>query len=78
VWELKKRGSWGSGGKAHAPPDFHLSSGQSGMGGLLPTLSTHPWMGIPLSHFSVGGQGAALPGDPQRYFAKATRVMGEG
>ena len=34
------------------------------MGGLLSTLSTHPWVGIPLSHSSGGGQGAALPGDP--------------
>ena len=35
-------------------------------------------MGIPLSHSSGGGQGAALPGDaPPSYFAKATRVVGE-
>ena len=34
------------------------------MGGLLSTLSTHPWVGIPLSHSSGGGQGAALPGIP--------------
>ena len=55
-----------------------LFSGQSGVGGLLSTLSTHPWVGIPLSHSSGGGQGAALPGDlSQSYFAKATRVVGE-
>ena len=46
------------------PTRVSLFSGQSGMGGLLSTLSTHPWVGIPLSHSSGGGQGAALPGDP--------------
>ena len=46
------------------PPRVSLFSGQSGMGGLLSTLSTHPWVGIPLSHSSGGGQGAALPGNP--------------
>jgi hypothetical protein len=35
------------------------------MGGLLSTLSTHPWVGIPLSHSSGCGKGAAQPGDPQ-------------
>ena len=46
------------------PSRVSLFSGQSGMGGLLSTLSTHPWVGIPLSHSSGGGQGAALPGIP--------------
>jgi hypothetical protein len=45
------------------PARVSLFSGQSGMGGLLSTLSTHPWVGIPLSHSSGGGQGAALPGE---------------
>ena len=60
------------------PTRVSLFSGQSGMGGLLSTLSTHPWVGIPLSHSSGGGQGAALPGDhTPSCFAKATRVVGE-
>jgi hypothetical protein len=47
------------------PTRGSLFSGQSGMGGLLPTLSisTYPWVGIPLSHSSGGDQGAALPRD---------------
>jgi hypothetical protein len=45
------------------PARVSLFSGQSGVGRLLSTLSTHPWVGIPLSHSSGGGQGAALPGD---------------
>ena len=60
---------WGLGrsrlrNKCPHPARVSLFSGQSGMGGLLSTLSTHPWVGIPLSHSSGGGQGAALPGDP--------------
>jgi hypothetical protein len=46
------------------PHQSFLFSGQSGVGGLLSTLSIHPWVGIPLPHFSEGGQGAALPEDP--------------
>ena len=56
------------GEEKRGPPPTRVSlfSGQSGIGveGLLPTLSTHPWVGIPLFHSSGGGQGAALPGDP--------------
>ena len=60
---------WGLGrsrlrNKCPHPARVSLFSGQSGMGGLLSTLSTHPWVGIPLSHSSEGGQGAALPGKP--------------
>ena len=60
---------WGLGrsrlrNKCPHPARVSLFSGQSGVGGLLSTLSTHPWVGIPLSHSSGGGQGAALPGDP--------------
>jgi hypothetical protein len=30
-----KKGAWGrEGGKTHTPPEFHLYSGQAGMGGL--------------------------------------------
>ena len=59
---------WGLGrsrlrNKCPHPARVSLFSGQSGMGGLLSTLSTHPWVGIPLSHSSGGGQGAALPGN---------------
>ena len=59
-------GPWGrmEGKRCPHPTRVSLFSGQSGVGGLLPTLSTHPWVGIPLSHSSGGGQGAALPGDP--------------
>jgi hypothetical protein len=73
-------GPWGrrEGQRCRHPARFSLFSGQSGVGGLLSTLSTHPWVGIPPSHSSGGGQGAALPGDhPRSYFAKATRVVGE-
>ena len=61
------------------PTRVSLFSGQSGVGGLLSTLFTHPWVGIPLSHSSGGGQGEGLPGDapPPSYFAKASRVVGE-
>ena len=45
------------------PARVSLFSGQSGVGGLLSTLFTHPWVGIPLSHSSGGGQGEALPAD---------------
>ena len=45
------------------PTRVSLFSGQSGVGGLLSTLFTHPWVGIPLSHSSGGGQGEGLPGD---------------
>jgi hypothetical protein len=66
-WEQnKKKGrGWGPGEerKEH-PARVSLFSGQSGVGGLLSTLSTHPWVGIPLSHSSGGGQGAALPENP--------------
>ena len=54
-----------------------LFSGQPGVERLLSTLYTHAWVGIPLSHSSWGGQGAALPAPPPSYFAKATRVVGE-
>ena len=53
---------WGLGrsrlrNKCPHPARVSLFSGQSGMGGLLSTLSTHPWVGIPLSHSSgVKGQ----------------------
>ena len=85
-WEQNKRRGgvldWGLGrsrlrNKCPHPARVSLFSGQSGMGGLLSTLSTHPWVGIPLSHSSGGGQGAALPGKPSpSYFAKAPRVVG--
>jgi hypothetical protein len=78
-WELKRGtlGKWGK-GKTHAPPEFHIFSGQSGVGGLLPNLSIHPWVGIPLSHSSGGGQGAALPGDPGATLLKPPRLWREG
>jgi hypothetical protein len=58
-------GPWGrtEGKRCPHPSRVSLFSGQSGVGGLLSTLSTHPSVGIPLSHSSGGGQGAALPGD---------------
>ena len=76
----KKGGPRGGGGrgKAHTSPEFHLYSAQSGLGGLPPTLSTHPWVGIPLSHSSGGGQGATLPGEPQSYLAKALGLWERG
>jgi hypothetical protein len=68
-WEQNKGeaggvGRGGIGKRCPHPVRVFLFSGQSGVGGLLPTLSTHPWVGIPLSHSSGSGQGAALPGDP--------------
>ena len=76
----KKGGPRGGGGrgKAHTSPEFHLYSAQSGLGGLPPTLSTHPWVGIPLSHSSGGGQGAALPGDPGATLLKPQGYRREG
>jgi hypothetical protein len=53
------------GKRCTCPSRVSLFSGQSGMGGLLSALSTHPWVVIPLSHSSGGGQEAALHGDPQ-------------
>jgi hypothetical protein len=48
LWELKKGGleEEGEGKKADISPEFQLYSGQSGVGDLLPTFSTHPWVGI--------------------------------
>jgi hypothetical protein len=63
-------------GKGPHPARVSLCSGQSGVGGLLPTLSTHPWVDIPLSYSSKGGQGAALPRDPGATLLKPG-VMGE-
>jgi hypothetical protein len=57
-------GRSGIGKRCPPPTRVSLISGQSGVGGLLPTVSTHPWVGIPISHSSGGGQGASLPGDP--------------
>ena len=38
-----KRGPWGRrGGKTHTPPEFHLCSGLSGVGGLLSTFQSSP------------------------------------
>ena len=61
-WEQNKKGSpgrapgeMGKGKRGPRPARASLFSGQSGVGGLLPTLSTHPWVGIPLSHSSGGG-----------------------
>jgi hypothetical protein len=42
------------------PARVSLFPGQSSVGGLLSILSTHPWVGIPLSHSSGGGQRSAL------------------
>jgi hypothetical protein len=58
-------GPWGrmEGKRCPHPSRVSLFSGQSGMRRLLSTLSTHPWVGIPLSHSSGGGQAAALPGN---------------
>ena len=63
--KIKRGGPCGrmEGKRCPHPTRVSLFSGQSGMGGLLSTLSTHPWVGIPLSHSSGGGQGAALPGE---------------
>jgi hypothetical protein len=52
-WEQNKEWGPGEEGKekyAQCPGRVSLFSGQSGVRGLLPTLSTHPWVGIPLSH----------------------------
>jgi hypothetical protein len=82
-WEQNKKGGPGDQWdrkKMPTHPRVSLFSGQSGVGGLLSTLSTQPWVHIPLSHSSGGGQGAALPGDSplsRSYFAKSTRVVGE-
>jgi hypothetical protein len=80
-WRRGARGHWGrtEGKRCPRPFRFSLFSGQSGMGGLLSTLSTHPWVGISLSHSSGGGQGSSLPGDTPStsYFSKATRVVGK-
>jgi hypothetical protein len=61
-WEQNKRGRgsgvpWGrtEGKRCPCPTRVSLFSGQSGVGRLLSTLSTHPWVGIPLSHSSGGG-----------------------
>jgi hypothetical protein len=64
--------------ETHTLPQFHLFSGQSSVGVLLPTLSTYPWVGIPLSHFSGGGQGAALPEDPRATLLKPRGYRREG
>ena len=64
-----KGGPWwglgvvGEGKRGPRPARVSLFSGQSGVRGLLPTLSIHPWVGISLFHSSGGGQGSALPGD---------------
>ena len=62
------------GEEKRGPPPTRVSlfSGQSGIGveGLLPTLSTHPWVGIPLSQSSGGVQGTALSGDPRATLLK--------
>jgi hypothetical protein len=56
-------GRSGIGKRCPRPDRVSLFSGQSGVGGLLPTLSTQPWVSIPLSHSSEDSQGAALLGD---------------
>jgi hypothetical protein len=71
-------GEVGEGKRGPHPARVSLSSGQSGVGGLLPTLSTHPWVGIPLSHSSGGDQGAALPGDPRATLLKLQGCRREG
>jgi hypothetical protein len=68
-WEQNQVGggeSWGrtKGKICPHPARVSLFSVQSGVGGVLPTLSTRLWVGIPLSNSSGGGQGATLPGDP--------------
>jgi hypothetical protein len=80
-WEQKKGGGGqggpgkvGEGKRGPCPTRVSLFSDQSGVGGLLPTLPTYPWVGIPLSHSSGGGQGAALPGDPPQ----ATLLKSQG
>jgi hypothetical protein len=71
-------GPWRSGiGKRYPRPTrVSLFSGQSGVGGLLSTISTHPCVGIPLSHSSGGGQGAALPGTPPSPRATLLKLPG--
>ena len=63
--KIKRGGPCGrmEGKRCPHPTRVSLFSGQSGVGGLLSTLFTHPWVGIPLSHSSGGGQGEGLPGD---------------
>ena len=63
-WELKGGpGEERKGGKAHTLPEFHLFSGQSGVGGLLSTF--HSSLG---GHSSIplfrGWPGVTLPGNP--------------
>jgi hypothetical protein len=41
-------------------------------------LSTYPWVGIPLSHSSGGGQGAALPGNSRATLLKPWDYRTEG
>ena len=78
LWELK-RGHWGRGGreKAHTLPEFHLFSGLSVMGGLLTifhsSLGMHPSLWPSIQGVARGSPTWA----PWRYFAKATRVIGE-
>ena len=68
-WEQNKGGcrggpgEVGEGKRGPHPTRVSLFSGQSGVEGLLPTLSTHPWVGIPVFHSLGAGQGAALPAD---------------
>jgi hypothetical protein len=76
----KIRGGAGEEGgreKAHTLPEFHLFSGQSGVGGLLTTF--HSSLGghsfIPLFR---GWPGAALPGDPGATLLKPPGLLERG
>jgi hypothetical protein len=74
-WELK-RGALGKRrkGKTLTLPEFHLFSGQSGVGEL-PSLSTHPQVGIQAFDPLFRGGGRVAKGQPYLgslgYFAKA-------
>jgi hypothetical protein len=53
-------------GETHTLPEFHLFSGQSGVGGLLSTFHSSPGGHLsPLTHSSGGGKGKPYLGVPE-------------
>jgi hypothetical protein len=73
-----KRGALGKRGeeKTHTPHEFHLFSGQPGMGGLLTTFHSSLGRYSSILLF-IGWPGAALPGDPRATLLKPPGVIGE-
>jgi hypothetical protein len=74
-------GPWGGveGKRCPHPARVSLFSGKSVVGGMLSTLSTHPWWAFLYPTLQRMVKGHPCLGTPslQSYFAKATRVLGE-